>query len=167
MKYFKDCKTAEDVKKLYRDYVKKYHPDIHGAETEETMKLINDEYVTIWERLKNVHASAEDSTKTYTSKTGTTETAEEFMKIINKVVILEGIQVDLIGRWIWLSGNTYPYKDTIKSLGFKWCSNKHMWAWHKAEDASYNRKKMTIDEIKDRYGCENFQNVSMPKLTTV
>lgn len=166
MKYFKDCKTAEDVKKLYRDYVKRYHPDLHGAETEETMKLINDEYITVWERLKNIHESAEDSTKTYTAKTETTETAVEFMVIINKLVVLEGVQIDLINRWIWLSGNTYPYKETIKSLGFKWCSNKKMWAWHKAEDASHNRKKMTIDEIKNKYGCETFKGVSAPKLTT-
>ena len=167
LKWFKDCKSIEDVKKTYRHLCKEWHPDLHpGDKFETAMKEINAEYEIAFNRFKNIHESAEDSTKTYIKNTETTETAAEFMVIINKLVVLEGVQIDLINRWIWLSGNTYPYKETIKSLGFKWCSNKKMWAWHKAEDASHNRKKMTIDEIKNKYGCETFKGVSAPKLTT-
>lgn len=165
-KWFNNCKSIEDVKRTYRKLCKEYHPDIHGSATEETMKQINAEYETAFNRFKNTHESAEDNTKTYTSNTETTETAAEFMEIINKLIVCEGLEIDLVGRWVWLSGRTYPYKDIIKSLGFKWCSNKRMWAFHKAEDASHNRKKMTIEEIKDRYGCETFKGVGTPRLVT-
>lgn len=167
MKWFKTAHSIEEVKRIYRQLCKEYHPDIHGAATEETMKQINAEYERAFNHFKNIHESAEDSTKTYTSSKETTETAAEFMVIINKLVVLEGVNVELIGRWIWLSGNTFPHKDVIKSLGFKWCSNKRMWSYHKAEDASHNRKKMTIDEIKDLYGCETFKGASTPKLATI
>ena len=167
LKWFKDCKSIEEVKRLYKKLCKQYHPDLNASDTTEIMSAINSEYEKAFERFKNIHESAEDSTKTYTSRTETTETAAEFMNIINKLIILDGVQIDLINRWIWLSGNTYPHKETIKSLGFKWCSNKKMWAWHKAEDSTRSRKKMTIDEIKERYGCETFMGVSAPRLATV
>ena len=166
MKYFKDCKTAEDVKKLYRDYVKRFHPDLHGAETEETMKIINDEYITVWERLKNIHESAEDSTKTYTASKETSETAAEFMVIINKLIVLEGLEISVVGKWLWLTGNTFSYKDIIKGLGFRWASKKKAWYWHKDEDASRNHKEMSLDEIKKLHGCETFKGVSAPRLAT-
>lgn len=166
MKYFNNCKSIEDVKKLYKKLCKQYHPDLNKDDTTEIMKQINAEYETAFERFKNIHESADDNTKTYTASKETSETAAEFMVIINKLIVLDGVQIDLIHRWIWLSGNTYPYKETIKSLGFKWCSNKKMWAWHKAEDATHSRSKMTIEDIKNKYGCETFKGVSAPRLAT-
>lgn len=124
MKYFNNCKSIEDVKKLYKKLCKQYHPDLNKDDTTEIMKQINAEYETAFERFKNIHESADDNTKTYTSKE-TTETAAEFMVIINKLVVLEGVNVELIGRWIWLSGNTFPHKDILKGLGFRFASKKN------------------------------------------
>ena len=104
LKWFKDCKSIEEVKRLYKKLCKQYHPDLNASDTTEIMKAINAEYEKAFERFKNIHESAEDSTKTYTSRTETTETAAEFMNIINKLIILDGVQIDLIHRWIWLSG---------------------------------------------------------------
>lgn len=165
MKYFNNCKSIEDVKKLYKKLCKQYHPDLNKDDTTEIMKQINAEYETAFERFKNIHESADDNTKTYTSKE-TTETAAEFMVIINKLVVLEGVNVELIGRWIWLSGNTFPHKDILKGLGFRFASKKKCWYWHKAEDASRNHKEMSLDEIKKLHGCETFKGVSAPRLAT-
>lgn len=166
LKWFKNVKSIEDVKRLYRQLCKEYHPDIHGAATEEIMKQINTEYERAFNCFKNVHESAEDNTKTYTSTTETSETAAEFMEIINKLIICDGVEIDLVGRWIWLTGNTFSYKDIIKSLGFKWANKKKAWYWHKDEDRSRNRKEMSLDEIKNIYGCESFQGVGSPRLAT-
>lgn len=167
LKWFKDCKSIESVKKTYRRLCKEYHPDLHGAETEEAMKQINAEYEIAFNCFKNVHETAEDSTKTYTSSTDSTETAAEFMEIINALVHCEGVEIDLVGRWIWLTGNTYQYKDAIKGLGFRYASKKKAWYWHTAEDVCKSRKGLSLDQIKDKYGCERFETVSTPKLATV
>lgn len=131
------------------------------------MKQINAEYETAFNRFKNIHESADDNTKTYTASKETSETAAEFMVIINKLVVLEGVNVELIGRWIWLSGNTFPHKDILKGLGFRFASKKKCWYWHKDEDACRSRKNMSLDEIKEKYGCETFKGVSAPRLATV
>lgn len=167
LKWFKDCKSIESVKKTYRRLCKEYHPDLHGGKFEDEMKQINAEYEIAFNCFKNVHETAEDSTKTYTSSTDSTETAAEFMGIINALIHCEGVEIDLVGRWIWLTGNTYQYKDTIKELGFRYASKKKAWYWHTAEDVCKSRKGLSLDQIKDKYGCERFETVSTPKLATV
>lgn len=58
MKWFKTAHSIEEVKRIYRHLCKEYHPDIHGAETEETMKQINAEYERAFNHFKNIHESA-------------------------------------------------------------------------------------------------------------
>ncbi len=165
-KWFNNCKSIEDVKRTYRKLCKEYHPDIHGSATEETMKQINAEYETAFNHFKNVHESAEDNTKTYTSNTETTETAAEFMEIINKLIVCEGLEVNVCGKWLWAIGDTYTYKDVLKSLNFRYASKKKAWYWHKEEDTCKSRKNMSLDEIKNKYGCETFKGVGAPRLVT-
>ena len=157
-KYFNNCKTIEDVKATYKALAKKYHPDIAGAEFTATMQEINSEFEKAFEKYKNIHESAEGNT--YETEQQTTETPAEFMEIINKLINCDGLTINIIGRWIWLEGNTYSHKDNIKSLGFKWAKNKNAWYWHPAEEKSYNRKKLSLDDIKTMYGCTAFQTNS-------
>jgi len=42
MKYFKECRTLDEVKAMYKQLAKQYHPDL-GGDTE-TMQAINSEY---------------------------------------------------------------------------------------------------------------------------
>lgn len=164
MKYFNNCKSIEDVKKLYKKLCKQYHPDLNKDDTTEIMKQINAEYETAFERFKNIHESADDNTKTYTASKETSETAAEFMVIINKLVTCEGLEISVCGKWLWAEGLTFPYKELLKNLNFRYASKKKCWYWHKAEDASRNHKEMSLDEIKKLHGCETFKGVSAPRL---
>ena len=157
-KYFNNCKSIEDVKATYKSLAKKYHPDIAGANSTATMQEINSEFEKAFEKFKNIHESA--SGEQYTAEQNSTETPAEFMEIINKLINCDGLTINIIGRWIWLEGNTYPYKDIIKQLGFKWAGQKKAWYWHSADEKSYNRKKLSLDDIKTMYGCTSFQTNS-------
>jgi curved DNA-binding protein CbpA len=69
MKFFNECKTAEDLKALYKKLARKNHPDLGGDL--ETMKQINAEYDEMYEKLKNIHSTTDGKTyeKTTTSTT--------------------------------------------------------------------------------------------------
>ena len=110
------------------------------------------EYEKLWERLKNVHQNAQG--ETYTKET--TETPQEFINIINTLVKLNGVHVELCGSWIWCSGNTQPYKDTLKSLKFRWAHKKRAWYYHSDPYRKRSHRELTLDEIRDMFGSQSY-----------
>ena len=150
MRYFTDCKTAEELKKAYRAWAKKLHPDLGG--NAEEFKVMQAEYEKLWERLKNVHQNVQG--ETYTKETD--ETPQEFINIINTLVRLNGVHVELCGSWIWASGNTQPYKDTLKSLKFRWAHKKKAWYYHSEPYRKRSHRELTLDEIRDMFGSQSY-----------
>lgn len=151
MTYFNDCKSIEELKKKYRKLAQANHPDNGG--NPDTMKSINTEYEKAFNRLKDIHnkeAKADTTGKTRTMN----ETAEEYMEIIQKIISFAGIVIELCGSWVWVSGNTFEYKDKLKAAGFHWAAKKKMWYWRSEADAVRSRGKMTMDEIRNKYGSE-------------
>lgn len=151
MKYFQNCSTIEELKKEYRRLALINHPDNGG--NPETMKTINAEYEKAFNRLKDIHnkAAAEDTTG---KKRKMNETAGEYMEVIQKIIAFSGIVIELCGSWVWVSGNTYEYKDAFKAAGFRWASKKKMWYWRSEADATTSRGKMSMQDIRQKYGSE-------------
>lgn len=145
--FFKDCKTLEDLKKCYRALVKQYHPD-NGGDAE-MFKALNNEYRQMFERVKNTHYSTKN--QEYYQK-ATTETADEFIDLINQLIKLGGVHIEIIGSFVWVSGDTKPHKDVLKSLGFKWHTVKKNWYKAPENYVKHSRKTYTMESIRDMYG---------------
>ena len=47
------------------------------------------------------------------------ELINKIMDLIEKFATNDDININIIGDWIWLDGQTKPHKEAIKSLGFK------------------------------------------------
>lgn len=144
---FEKATTLEELKAIYKKLAMKHHPD-RGGDVE-VMKEINALYDEYFERLKNTHKNAKG--ETYTKETD--ETAEEYKNIINELLKM-GVVIEIIGCFIWVSGDTKPHKDEIKALGFKWHAKKKM--WYKAPAGyrkRYNKKHdYSMEEIRGMYG---------------
>lgn len=153
MKYFINCKSLEELKAEYRRLVKLHHPDC-GGDTE-TMQAINDEHDRVFEALKHQHnASADEYHQT-------TETAEEFRRVIVALLKLDGIVCELCGNWLWISGNTREHKEELKSIGCRWSQNKKMWYWRHAEEGrKHYRGHATMGEIRTKYGSQVFHGAT-------
>ena len=145
---FRDCKCIEDVKKLFRELAKKLHPDNGGdVKAFQKMKL---EYEQAFNRFKNIHRNHEGG---YYEKE-TTETAQEFADIIEKVINLDGIAVEICGDWVWITGHkTKDHKEIFKRCGFRWSQNKQAWYYHEGTYRRWHgRKSYTMDDIRTVYG---------------
>ncbi|HBX53561.1 MAG: hypothetical protein A2309_03315 [Bacteroidetes bacterium RIFOXYB2_FULL_35_7] len=141
--YFSDCRTLEEVKRRYKELALLHHPD-RGGDTA-TMQEINAQYEAI---LKNpVFAFSEQSE----------EDQQEFIKypeIINRLIGLHGLIIELIGNWIWLSGNTYPHRAELKQIGFYFAPKKVMWYYRPPEYKSINKSPKSIEAIRAKYGSD-------------
>lgn len=153
MKWFKNPRTLEELKKQYKQLAMEHHPDRGGST--ETMQEINNEYDVLFSSLKNTHSTAEG--ETYTTEKETTETPEEFKNIINILINLEGVNIEICGSWLWLTGNTKEHKEVLKSLKFRWSKSKQAWYYHTSDYKKKSKKTFSLDEIRDLYGSKTVQ----------
>lgn len=144
---FRECETGEEVKSLYKRLAMKYHPDKGGDN--ESMKALNLAFEDAFERLKNIHRNHETKEK-YTKQTY--EYAREFIDLINALFKFKDITIELIGSFVWVSGETKAIKEDLKALGLRFSGNKK--AWYKAP-AGYRKStnaRFTMDDIRSFYG---------------
>ena len=158
LKYFKTCKSVEECKKLYKKLAFIHHPD-RGGDTE-TMKTINAEFDYVMEN--NIFKSSKkDTKKDYDFS------SSQFKDIISALVRLDGLEIEITGCFIWVTGNTYPQKDIIKSLGFRYSKNKKAWyiapPEYFAQKRSY-KKSYSMNDIRSKYGSQKFESEGNQKM---
>jgi hypothetical protein len=134
---FRSVTEIGEAKKLYKQLAKKLHPDVGG--NEEDFKNLLSIYHYI---LQNGLYFSSD-----------VKFDLEIEKIIAQLLHFENIEIEVIGKWIWISGETKEIKETLKNLGFKWASKKKMWYFGELQKSS-NRKEKSIEEIKATYGSQ-------------
>ena len=77
---------------------------------------------------------------------------------VNKIIDLPGINIEVCGSWVWVSGDTRAVKTELKAAGFFWARKKCMWYFRKAEDRRwYKGKTATMEHIRDKYGSEELK----------
>lgn len=154
MKYFENIKTLEELKKAYKKLALKLHPDVNKeTDTTKEFQEMQNEYERIFNQVKNKRYNTEGNI--YDKETN--EAPEEFKDIIDKIIFFEGVKIEIIGSWIWLSGNTYAYKDQIKDLNFKYSKNKKSWYFNGEEKQKYRRGHFTMDQLRERFETSTIQ----------
>lgn len=141
-------KTLEELKKLYRKLVFTYHPDKGGDA--EAMKAINSEYDELFKVLKDIHQTKDG--ETYTAREATTETADQFKDLINELMKMDAVEIEIIGCFVWVTGNTKQYKDKLKELKFQWHRKKSAWFLKPENYRCKSRRNYDFDEIRQMYG---------------
>lgn len=143
--------TLEELKKQYKRLALKHHPDRGGTTAD--MQEINSEYDQLFERLKTIHCTVGGDTYTATID----EKAADFRDIINRLIVLDGIKIEICGSWLWISGDTFRHKATLKDCGFRWAHSKKAWYYHGGEYKKKSKKTLTLDEIRTLYGSETIK----------
>ena len=146
IKEFSEVTGINEAKKVYKTLAKKLHPDVGGSEEE--FKILNSVYNDFIEH------------KIYFSNESKIDL--ELEKIISQILHFENIVIELVGSWIWVSGDTKDIKEKLKELSFKWASKKKMWYFGEMKGRSHGEK--SLDEIKGKYGSKTFKKKENEKL---
>ena len=83
------------------------------------------------------------------------------------MINLPGIKIEIIGNWIWVTGNTYPHRQSLKELKFRFSKSKTAWYFHTADYKKNNNKTFTMDQIRDLFGSETVTDNPQLKLQIV
>lgn len=146
--YFNNPETIEELKEKYRKLVKMLHPDNGGDENE--FKAMQSEFTKLYKALKNIHRAVNG--EHYEKDNGSKETAEQFMDIIEKIIHMDGCVIEIMGSWVWVSGDTKKYADILKEIGFWWSSAKKAWYYtggvHQKRRGSYS-----LNQLRKKWGA--------------
>lgn len=149
-KYIKNVTTLEELKKAYKKLALRCHPDCGG--TDEAMAELNNEYDELFEKFKNTHKNKDGE---YYEKE-TQETVSEWKETISKLLALkmENVLIEVVGSFLWVSGETKPYKDDLKEIGMKWARKKQCWYLSPKGYKRFGKKEYQMDEIRNMYGSK-------------
>lgn len=147
MKYFATCTTLEALKHEYRRLCMIHHPD-RGGDTA-TMAAINQEYDEAFQRLQSGRA-AQQTAEAHEAE----EAPEAFRAVISRLVILAGINIEICGSWVWVTGNTYPNREALKAAGLRYSKGKAAWYWKPEGSRSKARRQYSMTEIRQLHGSE-------------
>ena len=111
---FNHISSLSELRTLYRRLAIANHPDKGGNMA--TMQAINAEYDKVFKAMQ-----AGDTQEAKSSRYAN-EMPEEYRRIIEILIALDGIELELCGNWIWISGNTKQHKDELKASGCYWAA---------------------------------------------
>ncbi|MGX5742718.1 J domain-containing protein [Bacillus toyonensis] len=134
MKFFQNVSTLEQLKKEYKRLAKVHHPDCGG--NHESFIALKNEYDELFKRLNKGD-----------------EKIDTFKNIIDSISKYN-IDIEIIGTWIWVTGNTYPIRKELGNLKFVFSAKKKAWYFHEGEYKRHHKKNFTLDEIREMHGAQ-------------
>lgn len=134
----------DQTKVKFRELAHIHHPD-KGGDGEIVKDLITS-YKLHLRRLENDQSSKDDKPFDY-------QIEKELIDKIEVFASIQGIVIELIGKWIWVSGDTKGIKDQLKANNFRYASKKQLWYFRQEDQAQkFHKSGISIDEIRSKYG---------------
>lgn len=143
--------SEKEVKTAYKKLALKYHPDRNPLGGE-LMKAVNAAFDMLMANIDDLNKyQSEDESARYNY-------GEDLENVLNTLSGLAGIVYEVIGNWVWISGETFNHKAALNELKCKWAPKKKQWFYRPEEHKGrFNKKEHSIDEIRAKYGSDGQQ----------
>lgn len=155
VQYFEGLNEENLIKSRYKELAKEHHPDL-GGDTE-AMKQVNAQYKEV---LRGAYQKAGKSISEIDELFAKDLQAMEALQL---VIGIEGVTVELCGRWVWVSGDTKVVREKLKIAKFRYAPKKKAWYWRPPDEKSRWNKKgaFSMNQIRDKYGSEDLKKKRM------
>lgn len=134
-------KELDDLKKQYYSLAKKYHPDTGG--TKEQFQALQKEYQILFKQILSGSSLNTDQKK------NEIELDEAIRKIVDTIITIPDLNIELIGKWLWVTGFTFPYRKELKAAGLTYISQRIAWVYKGVKSRG---RGGDMDEIRAKYG---------------
>ena len=135
---FFGCSSIDEIQLRFDELSKVF------KDQDEILQILKTEYST----LINVLGESKPN-EMVKEKTSLSEKIKELQEKVKQ----EGLRLEIVGQWLWLSGATFAVKDALKALDFRYSPDKKSWYWRSDENRSSNEKPIPLDMIREKYGA--------------
>jgi curved DNA-binding protein CbpA len=157
MKHFQNISDLTSLRNEYKKLAKQFHPDLSGFDSTIIMQEINNEYDLIGSQLakgSKFEESENELNKLYKEK-------------IETLIKINNLFVEVIGNWIWVTGDTKEHKDLLKELKFRFAPVKKAWYF---KTYSYKKKQgeyVDFEGMRQMFGSKKFANEENNNLSLI
>jgi len=81
-----------------------------------------------------------------------------FKSLIDELMKMDDIIIEIIGCFVWVTGDTKPYREQLKALKFQWNSKKIAWYLKPENYRKQSRRNYDFDKIRAMYGSNGQVN---------
>jgi len=142
---FRECENMKTAKTLYRDLLKKNHPDVGGSE-EVTKEIVAEfeEYCLFY---------MGDAFDAFAKERGFDANGDPrvFADILAKISKFN-IRIEIMGIWIY-AFESFDYKDELKDLGFFFSKKHSAWIYNGGPKLR-RRSRFTTNDVRKMHGSE-------------
>jgi len=149
-------KDLDALKKQYIKLSKKYHPDAGGTTIQ--FQQLQNEYNILLNKILN------NSQLNQSQKQNEKDLDLAIREIVDNLINIDGLNVELIGKWLWISGNTYPVKTILKQAGLTFIKKEGNPFWVYKGVESTSRGQSSMEEIRKKYGV---YKIEVPKFKKI
>jgi curved DNA-binding protein CbpA len=146
--FFAGIKTFKDLKDSYRKLAQTLHPDKSTGNAEKFIKM-KAEYDNLFKKMKDGKFDSDFEFKQHTNVT------YDFKDIIDKLIFVDGGDIEICGSWIWVWNIGREDKEKhaqLRSIGLFWAKGKKAWCF-KGTTSKW-KKNMTMEQIRNEFGSE-------------
>jgi hypothetical protein len=143
--------TLDDLLTAFRTFAKTYHPDVN-PDGQEMMKLGNLAREILE---KSIGTWKVEERQDQDDKSIPLDLADMLAKIRG----FQGVEREIRGIYLWVYGNTYPYRKFFKEFGFKWASVKKEWFYGANGTTPTTRKELTAEQQRAKFGSQKINNI--------
>lgn len=162
--FFAGLISPELVKKHYRKLAMEHHPDRGGST--EIMQAVNVQYHIALSRcdgFKSIDDQGKEHKYHYDQ-----DIEQAIMDKISELLKLRmsGVEICLIGTWLWVRGATKPFKDQLKALSCRWHSKRICWYWKPYSGRTHYNRHADFASLAWKYGFREFKNAEENTMAT-
>ena len=149
--YFEGCLSLNEAKQRYLAIANEYHP----AKGQDPIQLF-------MARLEFQQLARDP---VYAFNQSSQDVQADFLNFPDVVDKLIGwrLTVEMIGSWLWVTGNTYPQREALKKMNFIYEEFKRAWYYRPASYWSSNSKPLPMEKIRALYGRNPSQSLILLK----
>lgn len=157
MKYFKDCKSLDEARVLYKKLSFKLHPDVSGEDTTAAFQEMQNQF----ENFKPETEKFEGESAKFNSK--------DFMDLMEQLRNIPSVEIEVCGSWVWLTSDKSA-KEEIKAIEIEsykrgWHKKKVRWYFRPADyKRKFKKGEFSMDEIRNKYGSKTFKGNERKKI---